>query len=197
MIKVGITGGIGAGKSFVARVFNKMGIPVYDADSRAKVLMNADTTIRMGVIQFLGEEAYDEKGLNRRFVAEKVFNDADLLDQLNQIVHPVVYSDFDKWALEQDTSIVLKESALLLKDGDKRGLDAIILVEASLETRVQRVQARDTFRSLGEIQAITQKQGDLSKNIHLVDYVVSNNDNEMILPQIAKIKNILELTSLS
>ncbi len=197
MIKVGITGGIGAGKSYVATVFSKMGFPVYNADTRAKALMNVDPTIRKNLIKLLGEEAYSDEGLERRFVANKVFHDESLLLKLNQIVHPVVYDDFHKWSLAQNSSIVLKESALLLNGEDKKGLDAIVLVEASLETRIQRVLERDAFRGIEEVKVIIKKQEDSFKNIHLVDYKVSNDESEMILPQIVNIKKALELTSLT
>lgn len=192
MIKVGLTGGIGVGKSYVARVFRQMGIPVYDADSNAKELMNSAPALQRDIKQLLGDKAYNEHGLDRRYVAEKVFNNIQLLNKLNEIVHPAVYEDFERWAIEQKCDVVIKESALLLQGGDKKGLDKIILVDADLDVRLIRVQKRDSFRGVEEIKAIIEKQGDLTLYTDLIDYIISNNENEMLVPQIALIKEVLE-----
>ncbi len=197
MIKVGLTGGIGAGKSYVAHIFRMMDIPVYDADGKAKELMNFHPELKEKIMTLLGTQSYNKKGLDRRYVAGKVFGSDSLLKSLNDIVHPAVYLDFDIWSSKQDSEVVMKESALLLQVDGNKGLDKIVLIEADLEVRITRTENRDTFRSTEEIKAIIEKQSDYSKHTNLIDYVVYNNEKEMLVPQVAKIKKQLELASLS
>ncbi len=143
--RIGITGGIGSGKSFVAHVLQlRMGVPVYDCDSRAKQLMTADPSLRRALTLLLGQDAYDSEGrLNRRVVADFLFADADNAARVNALVHPVVRADFDKWADMQSASVVAVESAILVESGLDRMVDGILFVDASEPTRLIRAMKRD------------------------------------------------------
>jgi dephospho-CoA kinase len=140
---VGITGGIGGGKTTVAGYFRDLGVPVYIADERAKHLMQHSLELRQNIVKLLGENAYENEKLNRAYIASRVFADKNLLHQLNAIVHPAVAEDFAKWLSEQDAPYVVKESALLVETGDYKNCDWVILVTAPLEVRIKRVMKRD------------------------------------------------------
>lgn len=141
---VGLTGGIGSGKSTVAKMFRKLGVPVYDSDHEAKVLMVTSPKVRDGLIKLFGEEIYDDEGnLNRKFIADKVFKDAALLQKLNAIVHPAVREHFLEWAAGQSTPYVIQETALIFENNAQDKYDQTILVTAPMEVRAHRVMARD------------------------------------------------------
>jgi dephospho-CoA kinase len=144
MYKVGITGGIGSGKSTVARIFESIGIPVYYADKEAKRLMNKNQSLKQDIRILLSNQAYHKNGrLNRKYIAERVFKDKALLEQLNNLVHPAVRNDFESWAELQESSYVLEESALVFEIEGQSYFDATILVIADKETRIERVIKRD------------------------------------------------------
>lgn len=144
MMIVGLTGGIGSGKSTVAKMFRKLGVPVYDSDHEAKVLMVTSPKVRDGLIKLFGEEVYDDGGnLNRKFIADKVFKDAALLQKLNAIVHPAVREHFLEWAAGQSTPYVIQETALIFENNAQDKYDQTILVTAPMEARAHRVMARD------------------------------------------------------
>ncbi|HCB47151.1 MAG TPA: dephospho-CoA kinase, partial [Algoriphagus sp.] len=134
---VGITGGIGSGKSTVAKIFEILGIPVYYADDKAKSLMNHDSELKEQIIQEFGEESYNSEGdLNRKYLASTVFSDPEKVKKINSLVHPAVGRDFETWASIQSTSYVLKEAALIFETGGEKKLDAVINVSSPLKIRV-------------------------------------------------------------
>lgn len=143
MYKVGITGGIGSGKSTVCAILAEFGVAVYDSDSRAKRLMNEDNTLRERLVERFGSEVYCAEGLNRRYLAERVFGNPEELKALNAIVHPAVMDDFDRWALEQEGSYVVLESAILFEASLDRRVDVSVAVMVPEELRIERAMQRD------------------------------------------------------
>ena len=143
MYKVGITGGIGSGKSTVCAILAEFGVAVYDSDSSAKRLMNEDNTLRERLVERFGSEVYCAEGLNRRYLAERVFGNPEELKALNAIVHPAVMDDFDRWALEQEGSYVVLESAILFEASLDRRVDVSVAVMAPEELRIERAMQRD------------------------------------------------------
>lgn len=188
MLRIGITGGIGSGKSIVAKVFAALGAPVYDSDSRAKWLMAHDAKLREQLQATFGAETYDAAGqLNRPYLARVAFNDAAQLARLNTLVHPRVGEDFAAWAAAPAAAgcpYVLKEAALLYESGAYRGLDGIITVFAPAGVRTARVLRRDTQRSAAEVAAIMAKQLSDEEKLARADYVVYNDDSQLVLPQV-------------
>jgi len=193
MYKVGLTGGIGSGKSFVAAVFELLGIPVYYADARAKDLMYRNKELKSSVKQLLGEKAYHKNGRpNRGYIASKIFNDRKLLKQMNALVHPTVRQDFEIWANNQDALYVLEESALLFEIKGQKYFEDVILVVADEEIRINRVLKRDKTNKKAVLSRIKQQLKD-DKKIPLADFIVDNNGNKSILQQVLKIhKEILK-----
>ena len=143
MYKVGITGGIGSGKSTVCRMLAERGVALYDADSRAKELMSASAALRNALIENFGAETFNAEGLNRAYLAARVFNDAEQLRLLNSLVHPAVIADFEAWAEEQNGQYVVFESAILFEAGLENRVDVVVAVMAPESLRVERVMARD------------------------------------------------------
>ncbi len=188
MLRIGITGGIGSGKSVVARVFAALGVPVYDSDSRAKWVMAHDLVLRGQLQAAFGAETYDAAGqLNRPYLARVAFNDATQLARLNALVHPRVGADYAAWAAAQAAAgypYSLKEAALLYESGAYRGLDAIITVFAPAAVRTARVLRRDAHRSAAEVQAIMGKQLSEEEKLARAEHVVYNDDSQLVLPQV-------------
>ncbi len=185
---IGITGGIGSGKSTVAKIFNILGIPVYSADDRAKWLMANDSDLKGQIISNFGEESYFEDGsLNRNYLASQVFNDEEKVSIINSLVHPAVKKDFEKWASKQNSPYVLKEAALLFETGSYKDLDKVINVSAPLKIRINRILLRDPQRSENQINDIINKQlPDEEKNLK-ADFVIKNSDNRLLIPQVMEI----------
>lgn len=192
-LKVGITGGIGVGKSFVANIFKSMNIPFYDADQWAKELMNSDESIRQGLIEAFGQSVYFDDGtLNRKWLSSRVFNDNAQLETLNGIVHPVVIQHAKDWAQRQKGCYSLKEAALLFESGSYTSLDYTILVVAPLALRVQRVMQRDEV-SQKQVEDRISKQWPEEQKRKLADFIIVNDGIEPLLPQINNIHK--QLTS--
>lgn len=195
---VGITGGIGSGKSLVCKAFSHLGIPIYDADSRARKLMLEDLELIESIKNRFGEACYLLDGqLDRQFLANKVFKNAKALQQLNELVHPKVGMDFKQWsALQAGLPYVIKEAALLIESGSYKALDKLVVIQASKKKRIERVLLRDSFRSKSEIEAIIGKQlTDAGFEQH-ADYVINNNEEQLLLPVIIKLhEKFLELAS--
>ena len=160
MYKVGITGGIGSGKSTVCELLKGYGIAVYDSDSRAKELMNTDEDIRQQLIATFGEECYNAEGLNRAFLAGKVFGNDEALQQLNAIVHPAVRADFRQWAEVQNSAYVVLESAIWFDAGFESEVDATLAVLAPMQERVKRTMARDGADKESVMRRIEHQMGD-------------------------------------
>ena len=175
MIVVGLTGGIGSGKSTIATMFHELGVPVYNSDERAKYLMNTSKKIRKQLIELFGKKAYLEGNLNRTYIAKKVFNDTDLLEQLNQIVHPVVRKDFLKWTKKQNASYVIQETALLFENNAQELYDSVILITAPKELRIERVLSRDESTKEQIIARMNNQLDDQTK-LELADFVIENID---------------------
>jgi dephospho-CoA kinase len=191
MLKAGITGGIGSGKSTVCRVFEWLGIPVYDADDRAKKLMTEDEQLRSEIRKLMGEEAYLPDGsLNRARIAGIVFQNEDMLRQLNALVHPAVHRDGEAWHLRQSAPYTLREAALLYESGGFRLLDKMVVVTAPVELRIERVMVRDGV-DRSAVEARLAKQWPEEKKVELGDFVIVNDGNRALLPQILEVHRAL------
>ncbi|WP_405382420.1 dephospho-CoA kinase [Maribacter sp. LLG6340-A2] len=175
MIIIGLTGGIGSGKTTVGKMFQELGVPVYNSDIRAKKLMNSSKKIRKELIELFGEKAYIEKELNRTFIAEKVFKDKLLLEKLNAIVHPKVRKDFLKWSKKQSFGYVIQETALLFENNAQDLYHAVILVTAPTELRIERILKRDESSRQQVLSRINNQLDDKEK-IKLADYIIENID---------------------
>ncbi len=170
---VGLTGGIGSGKSTVARMFKNLGVAVYIADDEAKQLMNKDQDVKRKIVDLLGDGAYRDDKLNRPFIANIVFNDKSKLEKLNAIVHPAVAHHFDTWKNKQKGDYVIKEVAILFENNGHVLCDYTVLVTAPLEVRIQRVLKRDhTTRE--QILSRVENQWDDIRKIPLADFVIQN-----------------------
>lgn len=185
---VGVTGGIGSGKSTVCRVFSILGIPVYAADDRAKWLMANDPNLKKEISAQFGEKSFLEDGsLNRAFLAEEVFSDPEKVKKINALVHPAVGEDFKNWTKGQSAPYLIKEAALLFESGSYKELDYIINVSSPLKIRVARVLLRDPHRSENQVNHIIDQQMPDEQKNELADYVIKNNDSKLILPQVLEI----------
>ena len=172
---IGITGGIGSGKSTVSKFIEELGFPVYDSDFWAKELVNLDKNLKSRIIELLGEESYDENGkYNRKFVAEKVFDHQELLLKLNQIIHPAVKIHFENWVNAQNAEFVFKETALLFELKLNESCYQSILVTADENIRIKRVMDRDG-RTYREVKEIIDKQMPEVDKVKLADFVIQNN----------------------
>ena len=195
MKRIGLTGGIGSGKSTVAQLFELIGIPVYSADQRARKLMLENAALRQEIRELLGEEAYHEDGnLNRKWIASQVFADKELLAQLNGLVHPAVFRDFEDWAeqhKDQDgVPYVLKEAAILFESGGDLQLDKIIFVSAPEQIRIERVMRRDGV-DRASVAARMKNQSNESVLIPRSDFVIFNDGNASLIRQVLEIHRLL------
>lgn len=186
---VGLTGGIGSGKSFVAKLFGTMGIPVYSSDQRAKWITNHHPDVIEKIKSLFGDNAYLNDALNSEFIASQVFNDKQLLSQLNEIVHPAVGLDFKDWVSDQHgCNYVLKEAAILFESGSYRSCDEVILVSAPQELRIKRVMSRDSVGQT-EVERRIKSQWSDDKKRELANYEIINDESVELLPQIYPIHN--------
>lgn len=185
-LQIGITGGIGSGKSLVCKIFGVLGIPTYDADSRAKNLMTTDGILISQIKKEFGTLSYDAGGvLNRQYLGETVFQDKEKLKRLNALVHPRVAEDYKGWVGQhENVKYVLKEAALLFESGSYQSLHKIIVVTAPETLRVQRVLKRDPHRSIQQTKEIIGSQmADEEKRIR-ADYVITNDETVLLIPQV-------------
>jgi dephospho-CoA kinase len=185
-LQVGITGGIGSGKSLVCKIFNTLGVPSYDADSRAKIVMTTDGILVDTIKKEFGVLTYDATGtLNRQHLANTVFNQPDKLKRLNELVHPRVALDYERWVQSQaNVKYVLKETALLFESVSYQTLNKIIVVTAPETLRVQRVLQRDLHRSIEQTKAIIRNQMAEEEKIKTADYVITNDETQLLIPQV-------------
>lgn len=190
MITVGLTGGIGSGKTTVAKMFEALGVPVYIADDEAKKLMNTSKVIKRKLIQLFGETAYLNNELNRPFLAEAIFNNRNLLQQMNAIVHPKVKAHFIKWKAKQKAPYVISEVAIVFENDTYKNYDYIITVTAPEEVRISRVIARD-HSTKEKVQAIINNQWKDAEKVRLSDYVISNTNLDSTKKQVLQIHNLL------
>ncbi len=192
MLRVGITGGIGAGKSVVSKIFTVLGVPVYDADSQAKYLMNNDTKLKKEIKDNFGENAFIESGeLNRTYLADKVFQNPDQLKKLNSLVHPVVKRDFDKWCEIKNSPYILKEAALLVESGSHKDLDMLLVVTAPEKLRIERVLLRDDHRTKKQVEGIISNQFPEAEKKKLADFLINNDESHPILSKVLEIHALI------
>lgn len=191
MKKIGLTGGIGSGKSVVGRVLEAMNFPVYYSDDRSKHLVDEDLEIRKELTELLGAEIYLNDKLDRPFLAERIFRDSALLQKVNAIIHPKVRAHFSRWAEAQNSPIVFNEAAILFETGAYQLMDATILVTAPEEIKIKRVMLRDKVSKEQVLERMSKQFTDEQK-IALADFVLINDDIQPLLQQIEN--TILKLT---
>ena len=191
-LRVGLTGGIGTGKSTVSLIFKLLGVPIYDADSMAKKLMEEDDGLITAIRAEFGYETYVDRKLNRQFLAEKVFNNEPLLDKLNAMVHPVVAGHFTNWTIQYNSGYIIKEAALLFETKSYLDLDYVILVQSPLETRIKRIKKRDPQRSSEQILNIMERQMPVDDALNLADFIINNDESDMLIPQVLQLHNIVK-----
>lgn len=190
MLSIGLTGGIGSGKSIVAKIFRTLGVPVLDADALAKKIMLENEDVRAQIINSFGAESYNQAGLNRSFIANIVFKDPFQLEVLNSIVHPATIEAGKKWASQQNTPYTIKEAALFFESGSAEGMDLIIGVYAPDALRIQSVMHRDqTSRE----EVLNRMKHQISQKIKmkLCDRVIINDEQSLLIPQIMALHNEL------
>lgn len=190
MLSIGLTGGIGSGKSIVAKIFRTLGVPVLDADALAKKIMLENEDVRAQIINSFGAESYNQAGLNRSFIANIVFKDPFQLEVLNSIVHPATIEAGKKWASQQNTPYTIKEAALFFESGSAEGMDLIIGVYAPDALRIQRVMHRDqTSRE----EVLNRMKHQISQKIKmkLCDRVIINDEQSLLIPQVLELHKLL------
>ena len=185
MITVGLTGGIGSGKTTVARAFEALGIPIYIADDEAKKLMNTSKVLRRKLIALFGETAYKDHKLNKPYLAKAIFNNKELLEKMNAIVHPKVGKHFIKWKNKQKAPYVIKEAAILFENGSYKNYDYIITVTAPEKTRIERVLKRDNS-NIEKIKTIIANQWKDALKVGLSDFVIENTNLETTHQEVLK-----------
>lgn len=195
MIKVGITGGIGSGKSTVCTLFKMLHVPVYNADIEARALTNNDAKIVAGVKGLFGEDIYQDGQLNRAKVGSLVFNNTELLSKLNTIIHPVVANHFKNWLIKhQYCPLIIKEAAILFESDGHKQMDKVITVSAPEALRINRVMKRDALTK-EEVESRIRNQMSEEEKVKMSDYVIYCNDVELLIPQVVDLHK--ELKSLS
>lgn len=187
---IGLTGGIGSGKTTVAKQFRRLGVPVYIADEEAKKLTNRSKVIRQELTELLGEETYSDAGLNRKFVADIIFNDPTMLQAVNNIIHPKVRQHFKKWVGKQQGPYCIKEAAILFENGGYKECDQNILVVAPVNKRIERILQRDDT-NVQEIKERMDNQWDDAKKMPLADYVIYNDLLENTEKQVVEIHKLI------
>lgn len=186
MLKIGLTGGIGSGKSTVAQVFTALGIPVYYADTAARELMNRDPELRAALVRQFGEAVYREGQLDRKYLASIVFSDPYQLEILNALIHPVTIRDAGEWMKRQQAPYAIKEAALLFESGAVENLDYVIGVTAPLPLRIQRVMRRDQL-TREEVMDRVKRQLDERIKMKLCDFVLVNDEQQPLLEQVLEL----------
>ncbi len=186
--KLGVTGGIGSGKSTICKVFTVLGIPVFLSDLEARIIMEQDVRIIEGIKSIVGFDIYKSGELDRPALAELLFNEDKILDSVNQLVHPAVFEAFNKWVQKQNTEYVILESALLLESKIDWAIDKILTVIAPIEERVSRVMDRN---SITREQVMERIRNQITENemISKSDFIINNADNEMVLAEVIRIHN--------
>ncbi|PIB39033.1 dephospho-CoA kinase [Maribacter sp. 4G9] len=187
---IGLTGGIGSGKTTVARMFEKLGVPVYNSDVEAKKLMHSSKTMKRKLIDLFGELAYLDGKLNRSYIAKSVFKNTNLLKKLNGIVHPAVRKHFKKWCKAQDYPYVIQETALLFENNAQEFYDKVVLVTAPMEYRIDRILNRDQS-TREDIVARMRNQLDDAEKLPLADFVIENIDLKKTNEKVVEVHRVL------
>ncbi|MCG2617114.1 dephospho-CoA kinase [Terrimonas sp. NA20] len=192
MIKIGLTGGIGSGKSTVARIFEVLGVPVYYADDAAKRVMNENAEVRQNLIKHFGNESYTAEGLlNRAYISSQVFGNPEKLALLNSISHPATIADSEQWMARQTTPFAIKEAALLFESGSAGSLDYIIGVYSPTPLRILRTMHRDNISREDVLQRMKRQISETVK-MKLCDFVVVNDEQELLIPQVVGLREKFE-----
>ena len=186
MLKVGLTGGIGSGKTTIAKIFELLNVPVYYADEASKRLYHTDKDLISKIKQHFGEDVYTNEQLNRTKLAAIVFDDPAKLDLLNELVHPPTIRDAEDWIQRQTAPYVIKEAALLFESGSAEGLDYVIGVQAPTHFRIKRAMERDGL-SREQVISRANRQIDEEIKMRLCDFVIVNNDQELVIPQVLEL----------
>lgn len=188
---IGITGGIGSGKSTVTKIFNALGVKVYNSDIEAKKIINSDFEVISSIKQKFGEGIYKNNLLNSKILAEKVFNNSDALNALNAIVHPKVKLHFESWVQQNKTDkILIKEAAILIESGAYKDLDRLIVINSPEELRISRVSSRDHLNESEVKKRIAAQLSD-EERLKYANYVINNNEKDLVIPQVLNIYNSL------
>lgn len=190
MKTIGLTGGIGSGKTTVARMFEEYGIPIYIADTEAKNLMHTSCEIRSELQQLLGENVYVDGQLDRKFMADKIFNDKQLLEKVNNIIHPRVEAHFQEWKKKQNAPYCIKEVAILFENGSYKRCDKTILVVADEEERIARVIKRDGVKREKVLERMKNQWSD-AKKTPLADYIINNQSLNATKKEVKNLHTIL------
>lgn len=190
MLKIGLTGGIGSGKTTVAKVFEHLGVPVFYADTEAKKCMQSDVILIKQIKATFGNDIYVDSKLQKDRLANIIFNDNSALHTINRLVHPVVQKEFKDWCLTQNTYYVLKEAAILFESGSDKELDQIVCVSASDNLRKQRIMQRDNVTESQVLERMS-KQWQQSRKIALADFHISNDEKQLLIPQILEVHSLL------
>ncbi|MEO8824180.1 MAG: dephospho-CoA kinase [Ginsengibacter sp.] len=194
MLRIGLTGGIGSGKSTVAHIFSVLGIPVYDADSSAKRLMSDDQNLKKKIIKHFGKDSYDEDRLNAKHLSEQVFRVPKKTELLNSIVHPATIKDAEEWVKKQNAPYIIKEAALIFESGSNKLLDKIIGVSSPLSLRIERTMKRNNITSSQVMDRINLQMNEEEK-LRLCDYVIYNDEQQMLIPQVLQLhEKLLKLS---
>lgn len=182
-LKLGVTGGIGSGKTTVCRVFAVLGIPVFSADAEAKRIQDSDRELQKKINSFAGKDLFTTGRLDRTELARLIFNDKDLLEKVNSVVHPAVFRYFRQWAARQDAPYSVMEAAILFESGASRMMDRIVTVVTPIEERIERLINGNKFTREQIIERINNQIDDESR-ITKSDYVIFNSENDMIIPAV-------------
>jgi len=186
MLKIGLTGGIGSGKSTVAKIFEVLGVPVYYADDAAKQIMNTDKELKAALVKHFGEQTYQNDELNRPWLASVVFGDTEKLKLLNSLTHPATIRDANRWIQQQTSPYIIKEAALMFESDAYKYLDKIIGVSAPVELRIKRAMERDHV-TRDEVLSRINRQMNEEEKIKRCDFVIFNDEQQLILPQVLKL----------
>ena len=189
MLRIGLTGGIGSGKSYISDIFRHLGVKVFNADEIAKKILDSNSEVRLKLSNLFGEGIYIDGKFNRQEAAKRVFKDGQLLSKMNAIVHPEVLSSFDSWAESYSVfPYVLKEAAIIFESGANKFLDAVINISAPEDMRIRRVMIRDGV-SRDKVIARMGHQWSEKERIDMADFVLVNDEESMLIPQIIEIHN--------
>lgn len=194
MITIGVTGGIGSGKSYICQIIEAMGYPVFYSDQEAKSLMTSDESLKADIIGLFGHKAYSKNSLNRAYLSDKIFKNKNLRKELNQMVHPRVRSKFRAYANQSKSNLVFNEAAILFETGGHKNFDATLLITAEKDLRIQRIQSRDGATT-EQIKNRMLAQWPDSKKAGLADFIIDNSEKNLLLPKVQTVIEKLEAQS--
>ena len=191
---IGITGGIGSGKSTVSNILNHLGYKVYNSDIRAQELLFESNDLKNRLIQLIGPKVLVEEKINKKILSDIIFNNKSILKKINSIIHPEVIKDFKSWVgKHSNEKILFKESALLFESGTYKDLDSIILVIAQKKIRIKRILQRDTYRTEDQILSIIKNQVSPSSVIEFCDFILENDEKELFLPKVISLLDEIKI----